>query len=68
MAFEAEKKQGEVQSPDPQKQNGEACRPFDTRELERLPMPTDQDPPYRSWWVVDYADMRMAISKRGPAV
>ena len=48
--------------------NSETGRPFDTRELERLPMPTDQDPPYRSWWAVDYADMRMAISKRRPAV
>lgn len=26
-------------------------RPFDTRELERLRWPTEDDPPYRSWWV-----------------
>jgi hypothetical protein len=28
-------------------------RPFDTRELDSLPQPTDDDPPYRPWWVVD---------------
>lgn len=28
-------------------------RPFDTRELDKLPQPTDDDPPYRPWWVVD---------------
>lgn len=27
--------------------------PFDTRELDKLPQPTDDDPPYRPWWVVD---------------
>jgi hypothetical protein len=29
------------------------AKPFDTRELDRLPQPTDDDPPYRPWWVVD---------------
>lgn len=28
-------------------------KPFDTDELDRLPQPTDDDPPYRPWWVVD---------------
>jgi len=28
-------------------------RPFDRRELDCVPKPTDQDPPYRPWWVVD---------------
>jgi hypothetical protein len=27
--------------------------PFDLSELDRLPQPTDDDPPYRPWWVVD---------------
>ncbi|MDC7786756.1 hypothetical protein PQJ75_08475 [Rhodoplanes sp. TEM] len=31
------------------------ARPFDTRELDKLPQPTDDDPPYRPWWVVDRA-------------
>lgn len=29
--------------------------PFDTHELDKLPQPTDDDPPYRPWWVVDRA-------------
>jgi hypothetical protein len=29
------------------------ARPFDLSELDKLPQPTDDDPPYRSWWVVD---------------
>ncbi|MFD2184235.1 hypothetical protein [Rhodoplanes azumiensis] len=28
-------------------------KPFDPDELDRLPQPTDDDPPYRPWWVVD---------------
>ncbi len=28
-------------------------RPFDTRELDTLPQPRDDDPPYRPWWVVE---------------
>ncbi|MFO1099164.1 MAG: hypothetical protein U1E81_13075 [Xanthobacteraceae bacterium] len=27
--------------------------PFDLSELDRLPQPTEDDPPYRPWWVVD---------------
>jgi hypothetical protein len=27
--------------------------PFDRRELDKLPTATDQDPPYRPWWVID---------------
>jgi len=27
--------------------------PFDLSELDRIPQPTDDDPPYRPWWVVD---------------
>jgi hypothetical protein len=28
-------------------------RPFDGSAFERLPRPTNQDPPYRDWWVVE---------------
>ncbi len=31
-------------------------RPFDTRALERLPRPNRNDPPYRTWWVVEPKD------------
>jgi len=68
MKSEAKKKQGELQSPNPRVPTREKVRPFDTRELERLPMPTDDDPPYRSWWALDDRDLRIAISKRRPAV
>jgi hypothetical protein len=27
--------------------------PFDPRELDWLPKANDNDPPYRSWWVID---------------
>lgn len=26
--------------------------PFDTSDLSQIPGPTDEDPPYRDWWVV----------------
>jgi hypothetical protein len=26
--------------------------PFDTADLEKLPSPRGDDPPYRSWWVL----------------
>ena len=29
------------------------AQPFDLSELDTLPQPTDDDPPYRPWWVVD---------------
>lgn len=25
--------------------------PFDTSELDRIPQTTEDDPPYRNWWV-----------------
>lgn len=28
-------------------------RPFDLSELDKLPQPTEDDPPYHPWWVVD---------------
>jgi hypothetical protein len=27
-------------------------RPFDTAELDKVPRPTADDPPYRPWWVM----------------
>ena len=27
--------------------------PFDTSDLDQLPTATEEDPPYRSWWVDD---------------
>jgi len=38
-----------ARAPDP----NAAPRPFDRRPFERLPRPTEQDPPYRDWWVVE---------------
>jgi hypothetical protein len=31
---------------------GDTPRPYDTRDLEKVPRPTDEDPAYRSWWVL----------------
>ncbi len=31
----------------------ENLRPFDSRELEKLPLATEDDPPYRPWWVIE---------------
>jgi hypothetical protein len=28
-------------------------RPFDSSEIDRLPQPTEEDPPYRPWWIVE---------------
>jgi hypothetical protein len=27
-------------------------RPYDTSDLDKMPRPTEEDPPYRSWWVL----------------
>jgi hypothetical protein len=29
-----------------------ATRPYDTGDLDKVPRPSDDDPPYRSWWVI----------------
>jgi hypothetical protein len=29
-----------------------ASRPYDSSDLEKAPRPADDDPPYRSWWVI----------------
>ena len=31
----------------------DARPPFDTSDLDAIPQPTDEDPPYRQWWVVE---------------
>jgi hypothetical protein len=32
--------------------------PFDTSELDNIPSTTNDDPPYRNWWVVTDPDHR----------
>ncbi|MGD9922086.1 MAG: hypothetical protein AB7V13_11655 [Pseudorhodoplanes sp.] len=34
-------------------ETSERRAPFDTSELNNIPRTTDEDPPYRDWWVVD---------------
>jgi hypothetical protein len=50
MGSEHKKRSGETQEYD------EPRRPFDRSELEKLPPPRADDPPYRSWWVVSASD------------
>jgi len=53
MALELDNKQS-LPSPQPQGRGDNASlRPFDRREFEKLPLVTEDDPPYRPWWVVD---------------
>jgi hypothetical protein len=47
----------------PEENRGEAERqsrrmPFDNAGLNEIPGPTNDDPPYRSWWVVTDTDKR----------
>jgi hypothetical protein len=39
-------------------QNQLSRAPFDTSDLNNIPHPTDDDPPYQSWWVVTDPDNR----------
>jgi hypothetical protein len=32
--------------------------PFDSSDLNNIPPTTDEDPPYRNWWVVTDLDNR----------
>lgn len=32
--------------------------PFDTSDLDNIPRTTEDDPPYRNWWVVTEPDKR----------
>jgi hypothetical protein len=54
MALDLKKKTTQERPPESEKPDSEGARPFDIRELEKLPMATDQDPPYRPWWVIDW--------------
>jgi hypothetical protein len=51
MASEHMNRSGEM----PQERD-EPRRPFDRSELEKLPPPRADDPPYRSWWVLSASD------------
>jgi hypothetical protein len=39
--------------PNTRDERGNARRPYDSREIERLPRATDEGPPYRPWWILD---------------
>jgi hypothetical protein len=32
--------------------------PFDSSDLNNIPRTTDEDPPYRNWWVVNDPEQR----------
>jgi hypothetical protein len=42
-------------SPQLKRTENDILRPFDPREFDKLPLATDQDPPYRPWWVIERA-------------
>jgi hypothetical protein len=54
MTLELNKNLNEQRPPEAEKPESDRMRPFDTHELEKLPKATDQDPPYRPWWAVDW--------------
>jgi hypothetical protein len=39
-----------------QNERTETRAPFDSSDLNQIPPATDEDPPYRSWWVVTDRD------------
>jgi hypothetical protein len=39
-----------------QNEQTEKRAPFDSSDLNQIPPTTDEDPPYRSWWVVTDRD------------
>lgn len=41
-----------------QSERSESRAPFDSSELNNIPRTTDEDPPYRNWWVVTESDGR----------
>jgi hypothetical protein len=55
MALTTDDNQSPQRLQQPERVAGESARPFDSRELEKLPVATDEDPPYRPWWVIDRA-------------
>jgi hypothetical protein len=54
MPLEAKNRPTPGRLPEPEKPERDVVRPFDLRELEKLPTATDKDPPYRPWWAVDW--------------
>ncbi len=53
MALTAKNEQSPHDPQQPDRAERKNARPFDPRELEKLPLATDDDPPYRPWWVID---------------
>lgn len=41
-----------------QTERSERRAPFDSSELNNIPRTTEEDPPYRNWWVVNDPDSR----------
>jgi hypothetical protein len=54
MALELKKQTTDERPPENETPGTGRARPFDTRELEKLPTATDKDPPYRPWWAIDW--------------
>jgi hypothetical protein len=38
-----------------------AQRPFDSSEIDELPRPRSDDPPYQNWWVIDARTDRVKL-------
>jgi hypothetical protein len=36
-------------------------RPFDDSEIDELPRPRSDDPPYQNWWVIDARTDRVKL-------
>ena len=36
-------------------------RPFDDAEIDELPRPRSDDPPYQNWWVIDARTDRVKL-------
>ena len=53
MALELKKKPTQ-HHPATNQPGNDDTRPFDTRALDKLPIATDEDPPYRPWWAIDW--------------
>jgi len=43
------RRRGNAESPG---RDQDTPRPYDSRDLDKVPRPTDKDPAYRSWWVL----------------
>ena len=41
-----------------QNEHREQRAPFDSSDLNNIPRTTDEDPPYRNWWVLTEPDIR----------